>query len=271
MENTENQVIDEAITQIATRCLLVNLRCRHWTGKATDVRVAAGVEQRESAATGSTRVTKNLIDMAYINDIRKEAGAARRLINQFTVPWSSAGGRIAPAEKIPEFLMEMGVINEKFDKAVKRLCKDYPVLIRKAQLTLGTMYDPSVYPDAGTLESRFSLDVAISEVPTNTDFRFQIPDEVKDELKYKLRQSIDDSVTDVRDDLIKRCLAPLQALEKKLRTEDIKRFSESLVSNIVDTAEQVDQLNMFGNKEVTIAVRTPVSYTHLTLPTICSV
>lgn len=246
--------LNAAVNQIADRCLLVHISFRYWTGKATDKRVATDVENNESAATGTARVTKSLIDDRYTKDILREAGRLRGLVSSYTVPWSASGGRIMPSDKLVKFMDAYSKYEASFRAAVDRLLNDYPMLKRKAQVSLGTMYDPDLYPSNQALADKFDVRLNITAVPVDNDFRFDIPDELRDTLRDNLNKSVTSSVGEIRQDLIDRCLQPLQKLEERLRQGEIKRFNTSLIHNVTNMADEAESLNIFGDAGIKKAV-----------------
>lgn len=255
MTHDLDTIIESATNQIAERCLMVHVSFQYWTGKAADKRVASDVEVTENAATGTTRVTKSLVDDKYIKEVMRRVGRIRALVASYTVPWSASGGRIMPADKIVKFMAEFGELEAGFNEAVSRLLSDYPMLKRKAEVSLGSMYDPELYPTNAQLKAKFGVRLNITEVPIGDDFRFDIPDDLRDVLRDNLDKSIMSSVGEIRQDLVTRCMKPLAALENKLNLPEIKRMSSSIIDNVKDMADEAESLNIFDDEGIASAVK----------------
>lgn len=256
---TTNTIITEAAQQLSKSCMLVNLTCRHWTGKASDASAAADVEDAHQAARGTTSVTKFLVDEKYIREINKHVGRARRVLNSFTVPWTASGGRIMPAKRIVDFIEAFKSVEVDFDKAVGRLVRDYDSLKTLAQRSLGTLYDESRYPPIETLANRFGLELTITEVPVSSDFRFEIDDAVREDLARRLGESVSAATEAAKSDMKRRLQGALAKLENRLTDPNSQRFTQSLKDNVLAEARTILDLPMLADDNLSTIACNAVS------------
>lgn len=152
---------------LADKALIVRVSSKVWTARRFDRNASDEVVTGNQAITGAARVNNYLMagadaELKQVNTIVREL---RDYIDQNTVPWDNAGGRLLT----PMAWVSMrGVINEfttAFHKAVAEFVVMYPTNLSKAQVNLGQLYDASHFPSQDELHTLFALDVRPEALP----------------------------------------------------------------------------------------------------------
>ena len=211
------------------------------------------LDTEESRAYGAGNVNKHLFEGR--NNRVKEAISAYTAVYSFvkdnTVPWTT-GVELLNIDHYMEFTSGLRQLIDNANAAVDDLYRnwDYEVqadLKRLQDIAYAkgkpNLANPSDYPSADEMYSRFGIEVRYMPVPTTGDFRVGISDEDK----ASLQKQLEDAETNASKHVLTQMIEPLQRAVKKLTVkigDDGSVFRDSLIDNIVDVANRMAKINI---------------------------
>lgn len=179
-------------------------------------------------------------------------GAVYTFVKDNTVPWSkgidllnienymdfTSGLRplIAEAERLTDDL----IIH--WDEEVQ---KDMDRLDELARLNnKPSLANPDDYPSASELAGRFRLDIRYLPVPSVGDFRVPL---LTDEDKESLERMVKEAGQNACAHVIRQMIEPMERALEKLKKpigQDGSIFRDSLIDNLVETADRMNRINI---------------------------
>ena len=227
---------------LQNKAMLVTLSVSCWTARKQDKKVSAEVEASHNARDAG-RYNKLLIDKQHLDPLTSYAGQIRAYHYKMTMPWMDNGARLLPAKLFNEYSKEMRRMKQEYANLVSKLVAAYPGLVQEARQRLGTMYEPSDYPDASELYGKFDVETDITEVPSGSDFRVDIGDaeresiraEIAERVAKRQRAAIDSAWVRVRE-AVNRVVVCLSAPKA--------RIFDSLTENLEDLTRILPGLNI---------------------------
>ena len=233
---------------IQERSMLVDLVIRKWDATKHDKTVSAEVEINH-AAHDAGRYTKRLIDKAHLADLTTLAGQARNYHYSRTLPWSDKGQRILPSELFMEYRQGIDDIKIKYLAARDVFLNLYPQLVQNARTRLGTMYDPTDYPDVSDLTSSFDMRIEIMPVPDAFDFRVNVDAETQE----AIRAQITEAVAEKQARAVKDCWYRARDVLDRIATQcgnEKGRIHDSLMDNAQDLVNILKGLNITNDPQI---------------------
>jgi hypothetical protein len=227
---------------IQDKSMLVDLTISKWGATKHDKAVSIEVEQAH-AAKDAGRYNKRLIDKAHLATIDTIAGQMRKYHYSRTLPWSDKGQRLLPSKLFMEYRQDIAAFKTQFDNAKRSFLTLYPQLVHDARLRLGTMYQPSDYPDPSELQSAFNVELLITPVPDAGDFRVEVDQETKDELRRQITEAVNERQARAVKDCYNRAREVLQRIVEQCSKKD-GRIHDSLMGNAEDLVSVLSGLNI---------------------------
>lgn len=235
---------------IQTRAMLVNLSISSWTASKKD-NTASRVTKTSAGATEKAGwFNKRLVDPASLLPIGTAEGRLRAYHYSATLAWGDNGDRILPGESFFSYTNKMRELEAEFDAAVRTFIAAYPQLVQDARKMLGTMYQPSDYPDANNIRDRFAVKKVFTPVPDVADFRVDIGDEALAEIRKGLTEAINDRMKGAA----RECWMRMDDVVGKMceRLGDPKAiFKDSLIENVEVLVGLLPALNITQDVELT--------------------
>jgi len=234
---------------IQERAMLARLSISQWTGRAFDKKVSAEVE-RAHGAHDAGRFNKMLVNKSLLEPISKLAGEVRKYHYSVTLPWSDSGERLLPAKLFMDYTTQMRQYRSKMDALVNDLVTAYPNEVQAARNRLGTMYDPTDYPDPSDIKQTFGLTFEFTPVPEAKDFRVDVSEEAADEIRASIKQAVSTRQADA----VKACFGRIRDVVSKIaeRLSDEKAiFKDSLINNAIELCSVLDGLNITDDPQIT--------------------
>lgn len=229
--------------------MLVELTIRQWTARKHDKRVSGEVDQNHGAQNAG-RYSKYLIPKSALDNIANRASTIRAFHYRRTLPWGNNGQRILPASTFLDYRSTINEMKNEFTRAVDAFISDYPRLVQEARLSLGTLYDPSEYPEASDIRNHFGVDLDIFQVPTSGDFRVDVATTVKAELQAESEAAIQQRLGSAT----KACYVRVRDVLERMKnqcTAERSRITEALVEDVRDLTQVMDDLNITKDPELT--------------------
>ena len=233
---------------IQNRAMLARLSISQWTARKHDRTVSAEVEKAHSAHDAG-RYNKLLVNKALLDPISKLAGVIRQYHYAQTLPWNDGGDRLLPSALFLDYTAEIRKFKAEYQALVRTLVAAYPAEVQAARNRLGTMYDPSDYPEAHELHSRFDIAVEFVPVPDAKDFRVDVSDEAAEEIRNQITESVNARQTQAVKDCYRRVREVESKLYERLSIEDAV-FKDSLVGNARDLMTVLPALNITQDPEL---------------------
>ena len=241
------------IKSLAEKAILITLKMsRYGTTK---------LDRDETAAYGgSHNVYKSLFSGS--NNLVKKANSAYNAVytclNDHTVPWDK-GVRMANSMEFTALMAKLrGLINTANTVVEELLTNLEPQIAADmnyrqscaASSGKGHTVSRADYPTLEEMRAKYSIDLQISPVPKPNDFDPRHP--VTEEDIASLQRQLDDAATNGGKHVIKQMLDPMEKAVANLSTpvEDVKKFYNSIVTNMVDVADRMRRANISDDPEV---------------------
>ena len=237
------------MSHIQERAMLAQLSISMWTARKQDRKVSAEVETAHGAHNAG-RYNKDLVNKALLDPIKVLAGEVRAYHYKMTLPWSDAGPRLLPAKLFADYTTQLRALRSKFDALVTAMLTAYPAEVQAARTRLGTMYEPSDYPQVEDLKKSFGLTLEFNPMPSASDFRVDVGIETANEI----RESITANVHSRQKYAIESTLARVKDVVSKIheRLSDPKAlFRDTLIENAEDLCGVLDGLNITNDPLIT--------------------
>lgn len=230
------------------RAMLVTLAISQWGNRKHDKSVSEEVE-RAHTAKDAGRYNKQLIDKAALEPISKIAGAARDYHYTKTLPWGNNGERLLPATLFMDYMDSIRMFKTDFESRVRTFVQLYPDLVRDARTRLGSMYNPTDYPDVSEIRGKFDIETQITPVPTANDFRVDLNEEFVDSIKSDITARMNERQVDA----VKHCWSRVRDVVGKIHerlSDQDNKFRDSLIENARELVDVLPHLNLTGDVEL---------------------
>lgn len=230
---------------IQQKAMLARLSISMWTARKYDKSVSTEVEKAH-AAHDAGRFNKLLVNKALLDPLAKLAGAVRTYHYTTTLPWNDGGDRLLPSILFAGYTDQLRGFRQEFNTKVGDLVKAYPTEVQAARNRLGTMYEPTDYPDVSDLYRRFSIDVEFIPVPDAKDFRVDVANEAADEIRAQITETVNTRQAEAMKDCYRRVREVVSKIHERLSVEDAM-FRDSLISNARDLMSVLPGLNIMDD------------------------
>jgi hypothetical protein len=231
------------------QAMLANLTIAVWLGKKRDKDVTEEVAVRHNAKGRAGTYTKNLIDSAFLQKVKKLEGTARNLHRMWTLPWLDNGDRILPTALAEDYLKKMREARRDYEAAVDDFIEQYNQEVAKAKLRLGTMYKSDDYPDKAVLREKFAFEFTLFPFPNTKDWRVSLAGKASKAVKEETERRIKATVEAAIRDLWQRLYETVEKMYETLSKTDAI-FRDSLVSNLVEIVDLIPKLNIVDDPEL---------------------
>jgi hypothetical protein len=167
-----------------------------------------------------------------------------------SLPYPEPGVRLLRQDRIDQFDAQMREFREELDEAVRKLDNHYAELRQVARERLGTLYDPSNYPDS--LIDMFSMewDFPAVEPP---DYLRQLNPQLYEQECQRVQARFDDAVRLAEEAFTGELAKIVSHLTERLSGQvdgQPKVFRDSAVGNLTEFFERFRDLNVRSNDEL---------------------
>lgn len=238
--------------KLQDRAMLASLNISAWAGRKKDKRVTEETCTRESAQRGAVNVTKNLlvgVD-SHLKAIAQFDAAARVRHAELTLPWSDRGARILTTAGFEKYASIMRGFKADREPLVRELLNVYPQAKAAARSNLGNLYRDDDYPSIADLERRFAFSFSIMPLPSGEDFRASLSDGDVSAIRAEIEETVKQAEAEAMRDVWRRLHEVISHMATTLpaySNGDVKRFNDSLVSNVVELCDLLPALNLSGD------------------------
>ena len=186
----------EHLISLASSAVLVSVDISVWSATKQDRGISDEVTTSKNADKSAGRYVKNLL----ANHPKHKAVVNYRQtiynwLQRRTYRWNQSQ-QLLPSIDVPKFKQEYHEHEIAFHALVDSLVTDYDSIVSDMAFKQGDMFNRADYPSAEQVKTKFSLNLYVSEVPTN-DFRCGIAKDIADDLFTTLSnqaQGIIDSI-----------------------------------------------------------------------------
>ena len=227
-----------------TKTVLVSLNISQCTFQKFDSRVSGQTNEQHGAAQDAGRYNKHLLHKDALKRIQGIVNEARNYHYANTLDWNEASGtRILPIKKIPTYTARMRKVRQDFNEAIDTFLVGYPTYIEYARKRLGDMFDITDFPPADSVRSRFRFEHRITPVPSQGDFRVDIPQQQLSELQSDLERRLQTATAHATSDLWHRASACLDSLHQTLSNPNSRVYNSTIHDNLVVLVDQIKEMN----------------------------
>jgi len=234
---------------IQSRAMLATLSISQWTARKYDKAVSSEVEKAH-AAHDAGRFNKLLVNKALLEPIVKLTGEIRSYHYHTTLPWTDKGDRLLPSILFMDYTVAMRKFRDAFGVLIDTLVQQYPAEVQAARNRLGTMYQPSDYPDVSEIRRRFSIDVEFTPVPNAKDFRVDVGEAAAEEIRESITKAVNDRQNSAMRDCYRRVKDVVSKISERL-SDDKAKFHDSLIENATELLAVLPGLNITDDPELT--------------------
>jgi len=193
-----NLEMPEHLISLASSAVLVSVDISVWSATKQDRGISDEVTTSKNADKSAGRYVKNLL----ANHPKHKAVVNYRQtiynwLQRRTYRWNQSQ-QLLPSIDVPKFKQEYHEHEIAFHALVDSLVTDYDSIVSDMAFKQGTMFNRADYPAKEQVKAKFSLNLYVSEVPTN-DFRCGIAKDIADDLFTTLSnqaQGIIDSIAE---------------------------------------------------------------------------
>jgi hypothetical protein len=236
-------------TSLREKAVLLSLSVSVWNPKKTDKVATLETLIKHNAAKDAGNFVKNILPEGAIDRVKKAEGALRNYVYAQSLPWLEGGIRILPSELYFEFTAEYSKLKGEFEAAVGDFLLNYDAHRERAKIALNGLFKDSDYPSVEIVRDKFGIRLTCMPVPDGSDFRVDLPEEIKAEIADGLNQSNQASMTAAKEAILERVSKALTAVVSRLSEPD-PTFRDSLINNVREVAEKIPKLNVMGDQSL---------------------
>lgn len=242
------------VPTIHSSAMLLDMNISVYTGRRTDRRTASEVMQSKGASAGSASVQKYLF--AGDNDLQnivRHAAHSRDVISKHTLPWNDYGTRLVSTESFFDLTTKLNELRDEFYHLVNLFVDNYAHKVSNAAFSLGTMFDREEYPAPEMIKERFSFMFTFGPVPSEGDFRVDIPNEAMQLLRDEFATTNNDRIESAVSDILQRLINMAQTMYEKCVTPEDgprPRIHESTFTHAQELCEIAKDLNLFNDPDI---------------------
>ena len=139
---------------LASSAYLIHVEMKAPSNTKRDRRKTEEVQLQED--TKHVRVNKTPWAGTILKDIISlHSKVRRKLTTTYTTPWDNLGYRLLPMTNEDECMKYLNEQEKKHDELVQKFRKELPKVLEKQKKKLGSLFDPSDYPD---INSEWAMD-----------------------------------------------------------------------------------------------------------------
>lgn len=232
---------------IASSSMLVELNISVWTANKVDRNTSSKLAADSGAASDAAQVRKNLMAGTSLRkEIADFAALCRLWHNLKTLPWSDRGPRLLPTSLFIDYKEEANKRKARFDHMVQHFLAEYPTLQSQAQQHLGALYDPSDYPSAEEVRSKFGFRMVFTPLPESGDFRLDLPAQEIADMRKQYDEALNERMNEALRSQWDKLHETLTRMSSQLSepTEGKIRLRDSFIPSAREMCAMLSHLNV---------------------------
>lgn len=237
------------IPDLRSRAMLVTLNISVWNPKKKDNIATLETLIKHGASREAGAFVKNLLPEGAIDRVKKAEGVLRAIFYKHTLPWRDDGIRILPSAAWEDFSNEERQARREFDEAVGEFLVNYDAHRNNARIALNGLFSESDYPPVEVVRGKFAVRTSWFPLPDSSDFRVDLPEEVRQQLASEIDSGVSESLKVASDALYNRLGDALGRVVERLDDGD-KVFRNTLITNLRELCVQIPKLNVMGDETI---------------------
>lgn len=228
---------------LANRAILVSLSVSQWDARRIDKPETLAVQEKHGTVKRAARVHKSLLPGAKeLDAIHKYTGAIRTFVYKHTLPWGE-GTQILKTAGFMSFTQELDGMRAHWHDLVNQFVMAYPRLRQEAEYALGSLFDPTDYPDANSIREKFVTDVKYLPVPEASDWRVDLGEEQVSALRQAVEEQTQRAQADAMKEAWQRLFKVVEHAHERLANPKAV-FRDSLIENAIEVCALLPSLNI---------------------------
>jgi hypothetical protein len=233
---------------IASRCMLAYLSISQWSARKLDKSATNEVTANHAASADAGRFNKQTIPKEALLPIQQIASQARLYLYDHTLPWSDNGDRALSSELYFDVMQRLSYYQTEFNAEVDEFCKNYNQHRERARLKLNSLFKDSDYPSEHEVRSKFNFEFGVMPLPTASDFRVAMADDVAEEVRQKIQSQLDARVNTMMGDVWTQLGDALSHLRDRLQSSG--KLFDSTLTNVLELLSRLPGLNITNDADL---------------------
>ena len=201
----------EHLISLASSAVLISVDISVWSATKQDRGISDEVTTAKNADKSAGRYVKNLLAN---HPSHKAVVNYRQTIYNWlqrrTYRWNQSQ-QLLPSIDMPKFKQEYHEHQVAFHALVDSLIDNYDSIVSDMAFKQGDMFNRSDYPTKEQVASKFSLNLYVSEVPTN-DFRCGIAQDIAEDLFNNLSSQTKTIIDNIASDQAQRIVDVMESI-----------------------------------------------------------
>jgi hypothetical protein len=240
---------------IQNSAILTELNISVWTANKLDKDATKKVTDDNRAARDAGHFRKNLMaGTTKRKEIADFAASCRLWHNTKSLPWADRGPRLLPMSLFFDYKREANLRKQRFEELVDEFVANYPNHVQAAQQSLGDMFDPTEYPSAEEVRSKFGFRLVFTPLPESGDFRVNVGNADMAELQQQYDDAFNKRLADAMLEPWHKMFDLLSSMSAKLDDDNhegkTRRWHDTFLTNAEDLCQMLTHLNLTGDPEL---------------------
>lgn len=214
--------------------------------------MSGDVAQRAGVKESVGKYHKDLLPSTdELKAVHQKSTFVRTLFYQNTLPWGLDGAQMLPTANYMDFMSLFREQKTEWERLVSAFLRRYDLLVRKAEVELGPLFNSKDYPSRDELANKFAIDMAVMPVPRG-DFRVDISSEALAEIQQDVEARVADAGQKAMDEAWRRLYTVVDNMAEKL-SDPSSIFRDTLVENARDICDLLPSFNIADDHNMAMA------------------
>jgi hypothetical protein len=249
------------VKDLSQRCTLVKVTIKKWSGRKLDDQLATEVQSKHQSSA-DFKVSKPLVDVQSLKDMKTHSEHVRRAMKEWTLPWDESGWRLLPMSAFTKCDEAIKDAKLAFDSAADQFVVGYGEAVDEARLILNTAFNEGDYPSKDDIRDKFVCEVEYQAVPDTDDIRVKASKDalaaIEASVNEKLNQRLNDAVLEPATkvvDLVGNLADALRNYGQDTGNGGKRDIYNATINHVVDLAEALPHLNLTNDPALTRAAK----------------
>lgn len=240
---------------LATRCMLVNLHLRQWSGRVQDKDITSEILEQKNAVAGSGRFWKHLVK-DKLEPVHKYAGQLRNWVYSWSYSWADMSGdngdhwRLCTVEVYDANKEELKQRIRHLKSLWVDFIENYESFVENDMKDKGGMAKRTDYPSKEILATKFDVRWNVRQVPVSGDFRVELADDEFAQMKSQAIEKDGEIVSAMIRESFARINVPLARMVENLSDTE-KKFKNVTVTDIQKIVNLMRGFNVMNDPNIT--------------------
>ena len=231
------------MSKLNNKALLVQLTVSQATMRKRDKKATQEIALANNTDVSAGNYNKALLPMAQsLSDVHKKTTLIRQMYYDNTLHWGGDGTMLLPSANYLSYMGKFRQAKTEWTTLVNKFLDDYPRLQSNAQSFLGSLYNPSDYPDIDDLRDKFSMEMIVMPVPAD-DFRVSISDSELAQVQADVNARVESATTKAMHEAWQRLYDRVKHISDKLHDHKAI-FRDTMIDNTKELCDVLKRLNV---------------------------